>query len=226
MPDDATPQPQAVTRLADPESTAARPRTAVTVACVAVVAGIALGGLDLLAQRTLPYPWANLANSSAVWAVAAFAIGAWAGRGAVRCVVAAVVLLLVAVEAYTVFAVWFLHDDPFTLTSPATVLWLVFGVVAGCVFGFGGHLRAVRGPWPAAVGAALPAAVLLAEAAVLAGRGGKDGVATGVIEIVLVVVVAVLAGRGPRGKLLAVAFAVPLGALGWAAFSVVGLGAR
>lgn len=226
MPDDETLRLADASRPADAESRAVRPRSVAAVAVVAVVAGIAVGGLDLLAQRTLPYPWANLANSSAVWAVAAFAIGAWVRRGAVRCVAATGVMLLVAVEAYFAFAVWFLHDDRATLTSAAAVLWLVFGVVAGCVFGFAGHLRAVYGPWPAAVGAALPAAVLLAEAAVLAGRGGDEGGETAVIEIVLAVVVALVAGHGPRGKLLAVLFAVPLAALGWAAFTVVGLGGR
>ena len=39
--------------------------------------GIALGAVDLLLQRVLPYPWANLANSSAVWALGAFGVGWW-----------------------------------------------------------------------------------------------------------------------------------------------------
>lgn len=114
MHDDETLRLADAARPADSERREARPRSV-----AAVVAGIAVGGLDLLAQRTLPYPWANLANSSAVWAVAAFAVGVWVRRGAVRGVVAAVVFLLVAVEAYFAFAAWFLHDDPGTLTSPA-----------------------------------------------------------------------------------------------------------
>lgn len=118
--------------------------------------------------------------------------------------------------------------DPERPAAPPRTAAAIAGVavVAGCVFGFAGHLRAAYGTWTAAVGAALPAAVLLAEAAVLAGRGGDDGVETGVIEIVLALVVALLAGCGPRGKLSAIVFAVPLAALGWAAFTAVGLGGR
>lgn len=200
-------------------------RPFVAVGTVAVVGGVVLGCVDLVAQRTVPYPWANLANSSAVWALAAFAIGVWVRRGAGRCVAAGAVLLVVAVAAYFAAAVLFLHDAPATLTSPATVLWLVFGVAAGCVFGGAGHLRAARGPWPAAVGAALPVAVLLAEAALRAGRrpgGWDDDTQTAVIEVVLAVVVAALAGRGARGKASAFVIALPLAVLGWAAFRLTG----
>lgn len=42
---------------------------------MAIVGGLLLGLIDLLAQRTVPYPWASLANSSAVWAIGAFGIG-------------------------------------------------------------------------------------------------------------------------------------------------------
>ena len=44
---------------------------------VAVIGCLLLGSLDLLAQRTLPHPRANLANSSAIWALGAFGIGVW-----------------------------------------------------------------------------------------------------------------------------------------------------
>jgi len=67
---------------------------------VAFVAGVLLGVGDLLLQRNLPYPWANLANSSAVWAVAAFALGRWLRRDWRRSGVAGVTMLVVAVEAY------------------------------------------------------------------------------------------------------------------------------
>ncbi len=41
----------------------------------AILGGLLLGPSDLLAQNTLLYPWANLANSAAVWALGAFIIG-------------------------------------------------------------------------------------------------------------------------------------------------------
>lgn len=70
----------------------------------AILGGVLLGLSDLLAQNTLPYPWANLANSAAVWALGAFVIGAWS-RGSLRSTAAAgMVLLLVAVEIYYIAA--------------------------------------------------------------------------------------------------------------------------
>ncbi|BFU41767.1 hypothetical protein KRMM14A1004_00040 [Krasilnikovia sp. MM14-A1004] len=66
---------------------------------VAVGGGILLGTGDLLMQRHLPYPWANLANSSAVWAVAAFAVGRLLRTGPARAALAGAVLLVVAVPA-------------------------------------------------------------------------------------------------------------------------------
>lgn len=134
----------------------ARQRPAAADATVAVLGGIVLGTLDLLAQAALPYPWANLANSSAVWALAAFAIGTWIRYGPLRCIIAAVALLVLAVQAYRLAAILVVEGDPSTLISPVNILWLGFGVLAGCVFGLAGHLRAVRGRWLAAIGAALP----------------------------------------------------------------------
>lgn len=196
-------------------------RPAVLLWAVAGLGGIALGAVDLLAQVTLPYPWANLANSSAVWALAAFALGVWVRRGPVRCAAAAVVLLVVAVEAYRLAAIAFLGNDVTTLVAPAHAIWMVFGVLAGCVFGVGGHLRAVRGRWLAAAGAALPVAVLLAEAALSAG-GRVDRQQTAVIEVALAVVVALVAGRGWFGKGVALVLAVPLAVVGWVAFRLAG----
>jgi hypothetical protein len=60
----------------DPEPDDRRPRI-----LVAVAAGLVLGPLTLLAQQVLPGPTADLANSSAVWAAAAFTFGAGARRG-------------------------------------------------------------------------------------------------------------------------------------------------
>lgn len=203
----------------------ARQRANVTVAVTAVLGGIVLGAVDLLAQTTVPYPWANLANSSAVWAIAAFAIATWIRTGPLRCVVAAAVLLVLAVQAYRLAAILAMGNDATTLILPSHILWLAFGVVAGCVFGFAGHLRAVRGPGLAAVGAAFPVAVLLAEAALFATRGTSGSPQTALIEVVLAVMVAALAGRGLPGKAFALAIAIPLAALGWVAFRLAGFSA-
>ncbi len=95
------------------------------------VAGVLLGVLDLMAQLGLPYPWANLANSPAVWGIAAFALGAALRTDAPRAAVCGAALLTIAVEAYYLAAVVALHDSTASLTSPSTGTWLVLGVVAG-----------------------------------------------------------------------------------------------
>ncbi|MEV4704580.1 DUF6518 family protein [Actinoplanes sp. NPDC049316] len=246
-------------------------------ATVPLLCGVALGIVDFAAQKLLPYPWANLANSSAVWAVLAFAM-AYALRGSVlRSVVGAIVMLVVAVPAYYLTATAVQDDALSNVWATTALLWMFFGVLAGAVFGVaaawardgavapdsagardhvsvahgtavpdGAGARAggpgpdgaraqvpdgavardggwrdkwVRGGWRGVVGVALPAAVLLAEAARLARR---DETATAVIEAVLAVVVLILAGRTWRRRGLGGAVAVPLALLGFAGFQVAG----
>lgn len=212
-----------------PGTTARRPLW--TIAAVAVLGGLLLGAIDLLAQRTLPYPWANLANSSAVWAIGAFAIGAWVGAGRWRPAFAGVVLLLVAVEAYYLTATLAQHDSLSNLWTFSTLVWLLFGVLAGAVFGTAGAWS--RGPhrWRRIAGVALPAAVLLAEAGVLARRGGNvdaayraDSLRTAAIEAALAVVLALVVGRNTRQRLEGVAASVPLALVGFGGFVLAGFG--
>lgn len=103
-------------------------------------AGVLLGVIDLMAQLGLPYPWANLANSPAVWGIAAVLLGVSLRIDALRAAVCGALLLTVAVEAYNLAAVVALHDSAANLTSATTVTWLVLGVPAGA----GG---AVAGSW-------------------------------------------------------------------------------
>ena len=198
---------------------------------MAIVGGLALGAVDLLAQRTLPAPWANLANSSAVWAVGAFAIGAWTGPGRWRPAAAGTVLLVVAVESYYLAAALAQHDDLSNLWGTATLLWLVFGVLAGTVFGTAGAWS--RGPnrWLRVLGLALPGAVLLAEAGVLVYRSGNqdaayrtDSLQTAAIEASLGIVLALALGRGARQRLEGLAASLPLAALGFGALVAAGFG--
>lgn len=175
-----------------------------------MVGGILLGAVDLPAHRTLPYPWANLANSSAVWAIGAFGIGRWVGGRWWRPMLAATVLLVVAVEVYYVTATLVQHDDLVNLWTPSTLMWLLFGVIAGVVFGTAGCWSRRGRWWQRVVGLALPGAVLLAEAAVLVyrsdGHGAayrRDSLQTAAIEAVLGVLVPMArhpatASRGPR----------------------------
>jgi hypothetical protein len=139
------------------------PPLAATLA-LAVAAGAALGVVDLLLQRTLPYPWADLANSSAVWAVFALLLPRALGTGPWRSVLAGVVSLVVAVEAYYLAAIATDLADWSRLTSPSTVAWVVMGVVAGAGFGLAGAWTRSGASWRAAAGTAVGVAVLLSEA--------------------------------------------------------------
>ncbi|GAB1695127.1 hypothetical protein KRM28CT15_69300 [Krasilnikovia sp. M28-CT-15] len=194
---------------------------------MAVLGGILLGTVDLLAQRTLPYPWANLANSSAVWAVAAFTTGRLLRVGPMRAALAGTVLLVVAVPAYYVAAVVQLHDSPQNLWAPSTLMWMAFGVLAGAVFGAAGCLS--RDPawrWPA-VAAAMPGAVLLAEALLLWRADTAqhaDAAATAALEALLGVALVLAAAHGTAARLRALATSVLLAPLCFGLFLAAGFG--
>lgn len=201
------------------------------VVVVAVVGGLLLGPVDLLAQRTLPYPWANLANSSAVWAIGAFGIGLWVRTGRWRPALAGSVLLVVAVQSYYLAATLVQHDDLANLWSPSTLLWLCFGVLAGTVFGTAGAWARGGHRWRRIVGVALPGAVLLAEAGVLGYRSGggdaayrRDSLGTAAIELALGIGLPLVVGRSGRQRLVGLAASVPLALLGFAAFRLAGFG--
>ncbi len=181
----------------------AGPRRVRTALGVASLAGVVLGLLDLVAQRVLPYPWANLANSPAVWALAAFVLGAWVARGRWLPAAAGVVLLVVAVEAYEAAAVVGLHDNTsLLLTENSTVRWLLSGVLAGALFGAAGSWsRRSNGPLRV-LGVALPVVAFMTEAAAqLLRLGDRNYDQAGVLEtaaitLTLAVLVLVLAWRG------------------------------
>ena len=214
----------------------ARPQpSSLSLLLTAATAGALLGPADLIAQRALPYPWANLANSSAVWALAAFAIGAWtarrrAGRGAWPAATA-VVLLLVAVETYYIAAVLFLDNSTSQLWALTTLFWLALAVVAGAAFGTAGGWSIEHAGTRRALGAALPTAVLLAEAGLLATRPDNgdaayrtDSLQTAAIEVALAVVCLLVATRDARQRLQSLALSLPLAAAALVGFRLAGFG--
>lgn len=186
-------------------------------ALVTVGGGLALGVVDLLLQKSLPYPWANLANSSAVWAVLAFVLGYWVRAPWWRSAVAGVVLLVSAVPSYYVAATLIQNDDIATLWAPVSVLWMSFGALAGAVFGTAGAWARSSGRRKP-VGVALPGAVLFAEAALLV----DDRRSTAVIELALGVLVILVVGRTARQRLTALAVALPFALIGYAGFRLGG----
>ena len=199
---------------------------------VAVVGGVLLGAVDLIAQRELPYPWANLANSSAVWAVGAFAIGRWVGPALrVRPALAGAVLLLVAVESYYLTATLVQNDALSNLWSPSTLLWLAFGVLAGVIFGTAGGWSGASSTWRRMLGSALPGAVLLAEAAVYVYRSGggdaayrTDSLQTAAIEAALGLALPFVLGGSLRHRLAVLATSLPVALGGFGAFVLAGYG--
>ena len=210
-----------------------RHRGLTAVALTAVACGILLGVVDLLLQRSLPYPWANLANSSAVWALGAFGVGWWIRAGWWRPALAGVVLLVIAVQAYYLAAVVVMNDDVQTLWSLTAMVWLFLGVLAGALFGAAGGLSRDARPWLRVVAVAMPGAVLLAEAAMLVNRsdnpgGGRqyrtDSLQTAAIEATLGVTLILLIAPTHRVRIQALAAAAALAAIGFAGFTIAGFG--
>ena len=189
--DQTAPGPDGSLRPIEAKGPSRRPRPRFVEFAVALVGGVLLGVMDLVAQRSLPYPWANLANSGAVWAVGAFAIGMWVGPWASRAAVAGALLLVAAVESYYLSAVVVRLDDVSTLWTARSLMWLVLGVLVGALFGVAG--AATRRPqrWAQMAGAGLVALVFLLEAVHIlnrpAGTRTHSDLQTAVIEFGLAI---------------------------------------
>jgi hypothetical protein len=184
-------------------------------AVVTVVGGLLLGATDLLLQKSLPYPWADLANSSAVWAVAAFGLGTWVRSPWWRAAVAGVVLLVLAVPAYYLTATLVQNDDLANAWSTTSLLWMFFGVPAGALFGAAGAFASAAG-WRGLVAVALPGAVLFAEALVIIRRDGFRWAA--IVELALGVLIILAVARTTRSRLTALVAALPLALIGFTGF--------
>ncbi|MEU4636759.1 DUF6518 family protein [Micromonospora chalcea] len=192
------------------------------VALVVPVAGFLLGFLDFVWIKWVPFPFAELGNSTATWAVAAFALGWWIRSGAVRAALAASVLLIVAVPSYYLAATLLQGDDLAVIWALTSFVWMAFGVVAGVVFGVAGIWARTDG-WRRVVGTALPVAVFVEEALRFALKSGSyPGAWWNVaIDLGLAVLLVVLIGRSARVRLLAAAVALPLAAAGALTFAAV-----
>ncbi|KOX08626.1 DUF6518 family protein [Micromonospora profundi] len=197
-----------------------------TVALASVVGGLLLGFLDFCWIKWLPFPIAELGNSTATWAVAAFLFGYWVRSGWLRAALGATVLLVVAVPSYYLAAALLQGDDLAVLWAPTSLVWMFFGVLAGVVFGTAGTWARGTG-WRQIVGVALPAAVFFEEAARFAGKATDPGYSSGAwwnvaIDLALGVLIVVLTGRSHRQRALAVAVAIPLAAAILVTFALAG----
>ncbi|WP_091239323.1 DUF6518 family protein [Micromonospora matsumotoense] len=195
-------------------------------AFVTVAGGFLLGFLDFVWIKWMPSPLAELGNSTATWAVAAFGFGYWVRSAWLRAALGAAALLVVAVPSYYL-AAWLLQgDDLAVLWATTSLFWMALGVLTGVVFGISGVWARGSGRRQV-VGTALPAAVFFEEAARFAGRTGDPNYPSGVgwnvaIDIALGVLVVLLVGGSRRRQVLAVAVAVPLAALVRLGFAWVG----
>ncbi|MGC4750418.1 DUF6518 family protein [Micromonospora sp. DT201] len=197
-----------------------------TVALASVAGGFLLGFLDLCWIKWLPFPVAELGNSTATWAAAAFFFGYWVRSGRLRCALGAAGLLVVAVPSYYLAAALLQGDDLAVLWAPSSLVWMAFGVLAGVVFGTAGTW-ARGGRWRQVVGAALPAAVFFEEAGRFAGKSTDPNYSSELwwnvaIDLALGLLIVVLIGGSHRQRALAAAVAVPLAGVILAGFAVAG----
>jgi Family of unknown function (DUF6518) len=132
-------------------------------ALVAVASGALFGPVVLAGQVHTPYPLANLFNSPAVWAAAAFGFGIWA-RSRMRAVLGAIAMEVIAVTGYYIAAVLVGKSEASIIVSTTALAWCALGIGAGAIFGTAG--AAVNDPSRVLriVGSALLPAVFLAEA--------------------------------------------------------------
>ena len=195
----------------------------------AAAAGLLLGFTDLSLQLSIGYPIANLANSSAVWALSAFMFAFCAHTTPTRAALAGAVLLIAATEAYYATAVLIGRADVATLWSANTMRWVQFGVLAGVIFGVAGTWLhdGERGgrPWRAAAGLAVASAVFLAEAGVrLLPESGSALDDLGTIMLMITAAGGVLLSSisHPRRLLRASVLVPPLAVVGTLVFALAG----
>ena len=181
----------------------------------APVAGFLLGALDFVWIKYVPFPFGGLGNSIAVWAVAAFLFTFLRRERLPRSVAGAVVMLLVAVPSYYAAAAVIQNDDWKNLWAPYSLLWMGLGVIAGIVFGAAGVVAREpgRGKAPAA---AVPVAVLLAEAVLqLMRTGDSDAGPYAAVLITCAVLLTLVVARSRRARGLTLAYCVPVTAGGY-----------
>lgn len=129
----------------------------------ALLLGAAVGALTV-AGKFLPPDWNALADSAALWMAAAFFTAAL-GQRPRQSAGLAITVLVVANTVYYPLTAW-VQQKPMVFTF-AVVVWYGGALAAGMVFGTGGYLWRRKEGWPGALGAALPAAALWAESAMM-----------------------------------------------------------
>ena len=182
---------------------------------IAVVGGIALGALTLGGQRVLPGTYNQLANSGAVWSVAAFAAARFLPVRTHRAAVVGALGLVGAVVGYYASTTLVLHDDVDAATMRAPLAWLAVAVIAGPLLGIAGTLARVDDrAWVRAVALVLPGAVFVGEAVYQAAIN-HDGAVAGLLVVIGILLTPLLARSGSDRVRAAIAF-VPVSVVQWA----------
>ena len=190
---------------------------------LAVVAGLAAGGVTSPLQTVLPGGVSSLANSGAPWVLVAMALVYWARTNGIRG--AALGFAVLAAEVVGYYAVSILRG--FDQSVFYIVFWLVAALVFGAVGGFAvGLLRSDQAAKRLA-GLAVPTAVLVSEGVWIAWlTGNRELVPYGIGSVVLGVIVGVIGtvrlGETPRQRILAPLGMIVLSVVLFAGIATVG----
>jgi hypothetical protein len=187
---------------------------------IAVLGGVAVGGLTLAGQRVLPGTFNQLANSGAVWSVAAFAAGRFLPVRIRSAAIVGVLTLVGAVVGYYGSTTVFLRDHVDMAAMRAPLLWLAIAVIAGPIVGVAGMLaRTGRRIWVRAVAVDLVGAVFVGEA-IYQAAVNHDGAVAAMLAVIGALLPPLFAGSGPDRRWVAIAWA-PVSLAGVAAVGAV-----
>lgn len=160
---------------------------------IAVAAGVALGTFSVLSDYFLHNPWAIAGNIAGTWVIVAFAVGAFAMKGAAReGALGGVVALLSATLAY--YAGTAIGWDAVNVARllPGVLTWGAVTLIAGPVAGGAGAVwrrHSFRGRqqwWLPAVAIGILVAPLAAEGLYLALQfAGEPGAIAGFVELII-----------------------------------------
>ena len=157
------------------------PARAIGWAAIVAVAGLVLGVGTQTLQGVLPDDWGVLANSGAVWAIGAFALGAILPDVRTAAIGGAIELVIASCSFYAAVDMF----EHVGANPRSTVIWSGAGIVAGSVFGAAGYVARRSAVWrdPAW---AFVAGALAAEGAYLTRQLGITTLRpAGVVELLL-----------------------------------------
>lgn len=102
---------------------------------LSILLGLAVGVLTLIGQKYLPINLNFLANSGAVWLIPAFLFSYFSKENKLQDIIITVLCLLGCVYGYYIFEAIINHHT--FMSAGGVLLWSVFGLIAGVIFGLG-----------------------------------------------------------------------------------------